>query len=76
MISFIYYSIRMKEKIYQVYFYNVYDDSEHEHWYFRSEKNAENKYKSLCKKYGLKPSFCFSDKDWYTIWYSEIHIED
>lgn len=50
-------------KIYEVYFYNAYDDSEHEHWYFRSEENAEKKYRALCKKCGIKPSFCFSDKD-------------
>ncbi len=63
-------------KIYEVYFYNEYDDSENKSWYFRSEENAEKKYKSLCKKYGLKTGFCFSDEDWYTIWYSEVHFSD
>ena len=75
-ISFIYYSIRMKEKIYQVYFENTYDPSENKEWYYRSEDKADKKYGELCKKYNVKHSFCFTDQDWYYIWYSEIHIED
>ena len=53
----------MEEKIYEVYFYNEYDDSEHKHWYFRSEKNADKKYEELCKKYNVNRSFCFTDQD-------------
>lgn len=74
--SFIYYTIRMEEKIYRVYFENAYDPSENNDWFYRSEDKADEKYRGLCKKYGVKRSFCFTEQNWYCIWYSEIHIED
>ena len=65
-----------KEKIYEVYFYDASDESAHEHWYYHNEDNAEKKYRKLCKEYWVKPSFCFTDKNWYTIGYWEICFED
>lgn len=63
-------------QVYEVYFYNDYDQTEHEHRYFRNEKNAEKKYKQLCKKYDVKPRFCFTDQDGFTIWYGKIYFDD
>ena len=63
-------------KIYNVYFYDEMDDSNNENRYYRKEENAEKKYKQLCKKYKVKPSFCFTDQNGVTIWYTEIYIED
>ena len=63
-------------KIYQVYFTNSWDDSENKERYYKTEENAQKKYKQLCKKYGLKTIFCFSDNEEYCVWYWTIHIED
>ena len=65
-----------KLEIYQVYFTNSWDNSENQERYFRTEEKASKKYKQLCKKYWLKPSFCFSDNEEYCVWYWTIHIED
>ena len=63
-------------EIYEVYFYNAEDESEHEHWYFKNEENAEKKYKQLCKKYWIRPRYCFSDEYWYTIGYWQVMFSD
>ena len=54
-------------KIYQVYFTNAWNDSENQERYFRTEEKASKKYKELCRKYGLKTSFCFSDNEEYCV---------
>ena len=64
------------KNFYDVYFYNEMDEGEHEHWYFKSKENADKKYRQLCKKYWLKPSFCFTDKNGYTIGYTNISFND
>lgn len=63
-------------EIYQVYFTNSRDNSENNEWYYTTEEKADKKYRQLCKKYWLKPSFCFTDRNWYCIGYSQIHIEN
>jgi hypothetical protein len=53
----------MEEKIYRVYFENAYDPSENNDWFYRSEDKADEKYRGLCKKYGVKRSFCFTEQN-------------
>lgn len=65
-----------KPNIWETYFYNEWEESEHEHWYFTTEEKAKKKYRELCKENWVKPSFCFTDKDWICVGYDKLHIED
>lgn len=63
-------------KVFEVFFYNAEDETEHEHRYYHNEKNARGKYIALCKKYGVKANFCYTDRNGYTIGYWEIAFND
>lgn len=67
---------KQKTTIYRVYFENEWDDSENDERFYNSEENADKKYRQLCRKYWVKPSFCFTDKNWYCIWYGSVSTLD
>ena len=47
-----------------------------ENFYFRSEKNAKNKFDELVKKHGLRVSWNHARNFWITVWMGKICFDD
>jgi hypothetical protein len=49
------------KKIYHVIYENEIE-GDREEWFYINKENAEKQYRKICKKHGLTPSFCYTNK--------------
>ena len=62
-------------KIYQVYCED-YIAKEREERFYCDKENAEKKYRKLCKKYWLTPWYCYANKNWICIMWTDVFLCD